>query len=88
MAVALVCVILLLSTLMYFLFTDRAESTEEIPLGDDLPDGGFVEKKEEAADEPTEIVVDVKGAVKQPGIYRLPPELPPLSSHRSCRRSH
>jgi competence protein ComEA len=74
MAVALVCVILLLSTLMYFLFTDRAESTEEIPLGDDLPDGGFVEKKEEAADEPTEIVVDVKGAVKQPGIYRLPPD--------------
>jgi competence protein ComEA len=69
---------LLLSTLMYFLFTDRAgDGTEEIPLqsvsGDELSDGGFVEEKEDAADEPTEIVVDVKGAVKQPGIYRLPP---------------
>lgn len=78
LAVVLVCVILLLSTLMYFLFTDRAgDGTEEIPLqsvsGDELSDGGFVEEKEDAADEPTEIVVDVKGAVKQPGIYRLPP---------------
>lgn len=78
LAVVLVCVILLLSTLMYFLFTDRAgDGTEEIPLqsvsGDELSDDGFVEEKEDAADEPTEIVVDVKGAVKQPGIYRLPP---------------
>lgn len=77
-----VCAVLLVSMLMYFLFMDKSGQaegdiplqpvSEEAALPDGATDGELVAERNDDSDEPAEIVVDVKGAVKQPGIYHLP----------------
>lgn len=82
LAAVVVSAVLLVSMVMYFLFMDKSSQVEsDIPLPpvpdeEGLPETGegLVEEKDDQEDEPAEIVVDVKGAVKQPGIYHLPPD--------------
>ena len=82
LAAVAVCAVLLVSMIMYFLFMDKSNEVEDdIPLspvldGEGLPETGegLVGEQNGQQDEPGDIVVDVKGAVKQPGIYHLPPD--------------
>lgn len=78
----IVCAVLLVSTFMYyFFFMDKTRPVDgDIPLQDIsqegmLPgdtEGDLVNPQDEPDNESADIVIDVKGAVKQPGIYHLP----------------
>lgn len=83
LAALAVSVILLLSTLAYYVFSDRPSevddgiplpSAEQSTLQEGETDSELVGQKDGGTStaEPVEIVVDVKGAVKNPGIYHLP----------------
>lgn len=83
LAALVICVVLLVSTLLYvFFFIDNTRTAQgDLPLqevahGEAMlsaeDDSGKLEPQDESASQPEEIVVDVKGAVKQPGIYHLP----------------
>lgn len=78
MLVALAVSVVLIASVLGYTFFSRDDHSQQVPLpsvgeGDDT--NGFVEGKgaddEANSDEPEEIVVDVKGAVHQPGVYRL-----------------
>lgn len=74
-----VCAILLVSILMYFFLNKSNYAEGDIPLEAISQEGvlpedsdeGLVEAEDDSVSETTEIVIDVKGAVKQPGIYHL-----------------
>lgn len=78
--------VLFVGAFLFFIFADKAEQAEgEIPL-EEVTSEGLLPSNEGKADEGLEtredddaaivadIVVDVKGAVKNPGIYHLPPD--------------
>mgnify|MGYP001486920894 CR=1 FL=1 len=82
LAALVVCAVLLVSTLLYvFIITDdRRIAQDNLPLqevteGEGLipaeTDSGMLQQQDESTVQPEEIVVDVKGAVRQPGIYHL-----------------
>lgn len=83
LAALVVCAVLLVSTLLYvfFFMDDGRIAQDDLPLqemteGEGLipaeADSGMLQPQGESDAQPEEIVVDVKGAVKQPGIYHLP----------------